>query len=104
MGASGSIDYTQPSGSNYITSTLLGASNRGTHNVDNGSDFLAQITTTVTQSLTIKYFQRVYDDGTAGYCYYTKTSIDPTPLSGETTPNWSGTISDHSIVKILEIY
>jgi hypothetical protein len=66
--------------------------------------FVVTETNTVVQELTVKYFQRVYDDGTAGYCYYTKTSIDPTPSAGETTPNYTGTISDHSVVKILEIY
>ena len=65
---------------------------------------LASRTQTITEQLTVKYFQRVYDDGTAGYCYYTKTTIDPTPLASETTPNYTGTISDHSVVKILEIY
>ena len=52
-------------------------------------------------STTTNYFQRVYDDGTGGYCYYTKTTIDPTPTSGETTPNYTGTISDHSVVKVI---
>ena len=52
-------------------------------------------------STTINYFQRVYDDGTGGYCYYTKTTIDPTPSAGETTPNYTGTISDHSVVKVI---
>jgi hypothetical protein len=64
----------------------------------------ASETIIITESLTIEYFQRVYDAGTAGYCYYTKTTIDPTPSSGETTPNYTGAISDHSIVKILDIY
>ena len=50
---------------------------------------------------TTNYFQRVYDDGTGGYCYYTKTTIDPTPSAGETTPNYTGTISDHSVVKVI---
>lgn len=50
---------------------------------------------------TKNYFQRVYDDGTAGYCYYTKTTIDATPSSGETTPNYTGTISDHAVVKVI---
>ena len=61
-------------------------------------------TITITESLTIKYFQRVYDAGLSVYCYYTKTSIDATPSADETTPNYTGAISDHSIVKILEIY
>ena len=61
-------------------------------------------TTTVTESLTVKYYQRVFDAGLSVYCYYTKTSIDATPSSGETSPNYTGAISDHSVVKILEIY
>jgi len=64
----------------------------------------ASVTTTITESLTIKYYQRVYDAGLSVYCYYTKTSIDATPSSGETSPNYTGAISDHSVVKILEIY
>jgi len=64
----------------------------------------AATTTTVTQALTVKYFQRVYDAGTEGWCYYTDTSINATPDSGDTTPNYTGAISAHSVVKILEIY
>lgn len=45
-----------------------------------------------------QYLQRVWDTGTAGYCYYLKTVIDPTPLSTETTPNYTGSISAHSVV------
>jgi hypothetical protein len=48
---------------------------------------------------TTNYFQRVYDTGTVGWCYYTKSTIDATPDAVDTTPNWSGTISDHSIIK-----
>ena len=70
----------------------------------NSNAWLTGSTTTITQSLTVKYFQRVFDSGTSGYCYYTATSIDPTPASSSTTPNITGVISDHSIVKILEIY
>jgi len=62
------------------------------------------ITITTPGTLTVKYFQRVFDAGLSVYCYYTKTSIDATPAAGETTPNYTGAISDHSIVKILEIY
>jgi hypothetical protein len=72
------------------------------------SNFSAQAirstTTTTTVPLTVQYFQRVFDSGLSVYCYYTKTSIDPTPSAGETTPNYIGSISDHSVVKILEIY
>jgi hypothetical protein len=45
------------------------------------------------------YLQRVWDSGTLGWCYYEKNEIDPTPLSTETTPNYTGAISSHSIVK-----
>ena len=30
-----------------------------------------------------------------------KTTIDATPSSGETTPNYTGTISDHAVVKVI---
>ena len=61
-------------------------------------------TTTTDVPLTVKYFQRVYDSGTEGWCYYVKTSIDATPESSETTPNYEGDISNHSVVRILDIY
>lgn len=48
----------------------------------------------------VQYFQRVWDAGTAGYCYYSKTFIDPTPLASETSPNYTGAISAHSIVDV----
>jgi hypothetical protein len=44
------------------------------------------------------YIQRVYDTGTGGWCYYTKTSVDDSPLSTETSPNWTGSISGHSVL------
>jgi len=62
------------------------------------------ITNTITEELVTKYVQRVYDAGTAGWCYYTKTTIDTTPDASETTPNYTGAISLHSIVQILEVY
>ena len=112
---SGSINYTQDSGSaapnfiNYTGSFVLATpdpekvqlrrNQRGQLLFEKPST-----TTTIPGQLTVKYFQRVYDDGTGGYCYYTKTSIDPTPSAGETTPNYTGTISDHSVVRILEIF
>lgn len=74
----------------------------GTSNLS--AEPIRTITNTVTESLTVEYFQRVYDAGTAGWCYYTKTSIDATPSAGETTPNYTGAISNHSVVQILEIY
>ena len=138
MGASGSMNYTVPSGSFYVTGEMLeykkktintglatrrnsiqpitanpgdmlqfekktintGLATRRNAQLDQG----ATTTITITESLTIEYFQRVFDAGLSVYCYYTKTSIDATPLSTETTPEYTGAISDHSVVKILEIY
>ena len=108
---SGSMRYSMTSGSHY-PSTGLPIDFPIAKMIHNQKKFdkMAYITSSTKiipgppGTLTVKYFQRVYDDGTAGYCYYTKTSIDATPSSGETSPNYTGAISDHSVVKILEIY
>ena len=108
MGASGSINYSANSGSHYSAAAVRSApvdASRGVRRLRNTFVYeKPSTTTTIPGQLTVKYFQRVYDDGTGGYCYYTKTTIDPTPSSGETTPIYTGTISDHSVVRILEIY
>ena len=111
MGASGSMNYSVPSGSFYVTGEMLEykkkTTNTGLATRRNDQPFqAASVTTTITitETLTVKYYQRVYDAGLSVYCYYTKTSIDATPSSGETSPNYTGAISDHSVVKILEIY
>ena len=56
----------------------------------------------VKQVLTLNYFQRVYDAGRGVFCYYTKTQIDASPSGGDTTPNYTGAISNHSVIKIFE--
>ena len=108
MGASGSINYSSNSGSHYSAAAVLSApedASRGIRRLKPTNLFEKPATTiTLPGQLTVKYFQRVYDAGTEGYCYYTKTEIDPTPSAGETTPNYTGAISDHSVVKILEIF
>jgi hypothetical protein len=138
MGASGSMNYSVPSGSFYVTGDMLqyekktintgfGAPrnsiqpqtadlgdmlqyekktiNTGFATRRNDQPFQAASTTIITPgTLTVKYFQRVFDAGLSVYCYYTKTSIDATPLSTETSPEYTGAISDHSVVKILDIY
>jgi hypothetical protein len=104
---SGSLSYTEDSGSYYVGSfALWSAADVRQDRLANkeAKDYSQLVTTTITESLTIKYFQRVFDAGLSVYCYYTKTSIDPTPLSTETSPEYTGAISDHSVVKILEIY
>lgn len=47
----------------------------------------------------IRYYQRVFDSGTAGWCYYsTVNALDPAPASGSTSPPWTGTISSSQVV------
>jgi hypothetical protein len=109
MGASGSINYSVSSGSYYqAVSANPNMVKRGGNwykkDTLNYEKPTITTTNTVTESLTVKYYQRVFDAGLSVYCYYTKTSIDATPSSGETSPNYTGAISDHSVVKILEIY
>lgn len=49
-----------------------------------------------------EYYQRVFDTGLGVWCYYTKFSIDPSPLSSETTPNWTGPLlaGAHDVLRI----
>ncbi len=45
------------------------------------------------------YYQAIYDDGADRWCYYSDTSIDSTPASIVTSPNWVGpTISQHTVL------
>jgi len=44
------------------------------------------------------YGQRVWSSGLNDWCYYEQTAVNPTPLSGETTPNWTGSISNHEVL------
>jgi hypothetical protein len=78
MGLSGSVNYTVASGS-YSPGDILVQEKRvpGSGMAKNFNLF-EKPSTTIPGQLTVKYFQRVYDAGTAGYCYYTKTSIDST--------------------------
>ena len=103
MGASGSINFLENSGSHYLAQPGDSVVQKILYHKA-VIDFARVSTTTVTETLTVKYYQRVFDAGLSVYCYYTKTSIDPTPLSTETSPEYTGAISDHSVVKILEIY
>jgi len=50
---------------------------------------------------TVNYYQRVWSTGTSVWCYYTKTTIDTSPLSGDTTPNWVGSATSPSVVSIF---
>lgn len=42
--------------------------------------------------VTETYAQRVFSSGLGVWCYYTG-AIDATPASGDTTPNWTGSIT-----------
>jgi hypothetical protein len=46
----------------------------------------------------VTYYHQRVKSSLLGWCYYTKTIIDASPLSAETTPNWTGTISLHSVL------
>lgn len=46
----------------------------------------------------VTYYHQRVRCSIQGWCYYTKTVIDASPLSAETTPNWTGTISLHSVL------
>ena len=79
MGLSGSVNYTVASGS-YSPGTMLIQEKRFPGSgMSKDFNLFEKPPTTIPGQLTVKYFQRVYDDGTAGYCYYTKTTIDPNP-------------------------
>lgn len=102
------IDFTNLSGNFEFSSKFTGSqwSYQRRPGID-GTDYEATgsiITEVITESLTINYFQRVWDVSNNRWCYYTKTSIDASPGTSETTPANSGNIVSSSIVKILEIY
>lgn len=49
------------------------------------------------------WIQRVWDSGGGGrWCYYSKNFQDNSPLSGDTTPNWTGSISKHEVIAAVE--
>jgi hypothetical protein len=50
----------------------------------------------------VRYWQRVYSSGLNAWCYYsTLNTVNPTPLSSETTPNWTGSISNFQVVQAV---
>ena len=108
---SGSMRYSMTSGSHY-PSTGLPIDFPIAKMIHNQKklDKMAYITSSTKiipgppGTLTVKYFQRVYDITNTQWCYYTKTTIDPTPGTGDTTPTNTGNITSASVVQILEIY
>lgn len=47
---------------------------------------------------TIYFYQRVFSSGLNVWCYYTTTTLNPTPLSGDTNPNWTGSIAAYELI------
>ena len=109
MGASGSMNYSLPSGSFYAPGEMLEYKkktiNTGLATRRDDQPFQAASTTIITPgTLTVKYFQRVYDIDNTQWCYYTQTAINASPGTTDTQPNNSGNIISASVVQILEIY
>ena len=48
----------------------------------------------------VSYFQRVWDITNSRWCYYTMTSVNPTPGTTDTSPVNSGSITGHSILSV----
>jgi hypothetical protein len=56
----------------------------------------------ITVVANVRYYQRVFDTGTAGWCYYsTLNALDAAPASSATSPNWTGTISDSQVLSAV---
>ncbi len=63
-----------------------------------------ELDTIGTNFVTTYYRQRVWDAGAGGrWCYYEKTVIDASPDAGETSPNYVGAISAHSVVAVRQV-
>lgn len=70
--------------------------------VQNPSDATYLAPSQVTVAANIRYFQRVYSSGLSAWCYYsTLNTVNPTPLSTATTPNWTGSISNFQVVQAV---
>lgn len=47
----------------------------------------------------IYFYQRVFSSGLGEWCYYTtQNGINPTPLSGDTVPPWTGSIAAYELI------
>lgn len=44
-----------------------------------------------------QYAQRVYSSGLSVWCYYVG-AINASPLSSQTTPNWTGAITEYQLL------
>lgn len=56
-----------------------------------------------TVAMAIRYYQRVFSSGLQSWCYYsTLNSVNPAPLPNETTPSWTGSISDFQLVAAVD--
>jgi hypothetical protein len=88
--ATSTVAYSAPS--TYAPYMIRSTASAGFGEVDTFNPWPSAV------AVIVNYLQRVWDSGGNNWCYYTKTVIDPSPLPGETTPPYTGTISAHSIV------
>ena len=108
MGASASMDYTQPSGSCvagslcYTTGSMLANSFKipGPVGQMDFQDTIISSSAGQVCNAVYTYYQRVFDDTNIFWCYYSGSAVDPTPGITDTTPNNSGNISGHNIITI----
>lgn len=52
-------------------------------------------------TVTSSYAQRVFSSGLGVWCYYVQASINPTPATTDTTPNWTGSITAFEVLAKL---
>jgi len=56
-----------------------------------------------TAAMAIRYYQRVFSSGLQRWCYYsTLNAVNPAPLYYETSPQWTGSISDFQLVASVD--
>jgi hypothetical protein len=49
----------------------------------------------------VTYYQRVYSAGLSQWCYFSTVGvINTSPAATATSPNWTGSISNHQIMSI----
>ncbi len=67
-----------------------------------GDAVLLSSGTTTNVVATVNYYQRVFSSGLNVWCYYTTTGgVNQSPLSAQTTPNWTGSITGYELITTL---
>lgn len=65
------------------------------------TSFTGEFFTNGGSASTTRYAQRVFSSGLGVWCYYIASAVNPTPLSADTTPNWTGAITAFEVLAIL---